>query len=136
MCISGINTHPLVLSCFRWRGVGVKVLGPVAASELAPMSVARLLGYSLMDVKRTYLLTGMNEEALGIIRCAETHTAVHVCVCVWGGGLPRQGTYAHVVQHLHTSLTRTITRRYMRALEPFSAGDLRDEGLVLYSLGR
>lgn len=91
MCISGINTHPLVLSCFRWRGVGVKVLGPVAASELAPMSVARLLGYSLMDVKRTYLLTGMNEEALGIIRCAETHTAVHVCVCVCGGGAPSAG---------------------------------------------
>ncbi|GBF94336.1 hypothetical protein Rsub_06958 [Raphidocelis subcapitata] len=74
-------------------GFGVKVLGPAAAAELQPMPLRRLLGYALMDAKKTYLMTGLMEEALGIIR-------------------------------------------YMRALEPWSAGDLRDEGLVLYALGR
>ncbi|KAI8475661.1 MAG: hypothetical protein J3K34DRAFT_41784 [Monoraphidium minutum] len=77
----------------RWQGVGVKLLGSRAAAELEPMSLRLVLGFALMDVKKTYLLTGMMEEALGMIR-------------------------------------------YMRALDPFSAGDLRDEGLVLAALGR
>lgn len=49
-------------------GLGVKVLGPAAAAELQPMPLRRLVGYSLMDVKKTYLMTGLMEEALGIIR--------------------------------------------------------------------
>jgi hypothetical protein len=49
-------------------GAGVKVLGPAAAAELAPMSLGRLMGYALMDVKRTYLMTGMMEDALAVIR--------------------------------------------------------------------
>ncbi|KIZ02243.1 hypothetical protein MNEG_5715 [Monoraphidium neglectum] len=77
----------------RWRGQPVKLLGPAEAAELEPVSLKRLLGYAFMDVKRTYVLTGIMEEALGVIR-------------------------------------------YMRALDPFSAGDLRDEGLVLAALGR
>ncbi|KAI8475663.1 MAG: hypothetical protein J3K34DRAFT_41850 [Monoraphidium minutum] len=77
----------------RWQGVGVKLLGSRAAADLEPMSLRLVLGFALMDVKKTYLLTGMMEEALGMIR-------------------------------------------YMRALDPFSAGDLRDEGLVLAALGR
>lgn len=70
-------------------------IGPSGAGvgEASPLSVRALMGYALMDVKRTYLLTGMYEEALWIIK-------------------------------------------YMRALDPWSGGDLRDEGLVLFALGR
>jgi len=49
-------------------GMGVKVLGPGAAAELSPMAVRRLLSYALMDVKRTYLMTGLMEDALGMVR--------------------------------------------------------------------
>jgi hypothetical protein len=52
----------------RWRGQPVKLLGPAAGAELEPVSLKRLLGYAFMDVKRTYVLTGMMEEALGVIR--------------------------------------------------------------------
>lgn len=52
----------------RWQGAGVKLLGRRAASSLEPMTLRLLLGYALMDVKKTYLMTGMMEEALGIIR--------------------------------------------------------------------
>lgn len=91
----------------RWRGLGVKVLGEAAAGQLQPLSVRRLMGYMLMDMKRTYLMTGMLEEALGIIRSVGSNVILRylgqnycptagpivglpawgsACVHVWGWG--------------------------------------------------
>jgi hypothetical protein len=145
----------------KMGGVGVKVLGPAAARELAPLPLRRLMGYALMDVKRTYLLTSLMEDALGIIRCAaggERSRGLRIA----GGRTSRlvEGTHrgdamwCRWLEHCcarrpppcRPSLTVPPPRNprcvpappcsYMRALEPWSAGDLRDEGLVLYSLGR
>jgi hypothetical protein len=51
-----------------WRGAPARPLPPSAAAGLEPVSLRGLLGYALMDVKKTYLMTGMLEEALGMVR--------------------------------------------------------------------
>ncbi len=63
-------------------------MAPGEAAALQPLPLRSLINCLLMDLKHSYLLSGMNEEALGIVRWVQTdfNTQTQGGVLMWISG--------------------------------------------------